>query len=283
MKKKIDNFEDYEIFDDGSVFSIKSNAFLKGSIGENGYKYYRLSKNNHKYLFYAHRLVATAFIDNYNNEPVVNHIDGNKLNNNVSNLEWVSYSLNTKKWHKSIDKIPFSKTRELYDKDLEGELWEVVLEKPQYSISNMGRVINNKSKVLLKPSIACGYYKVCLSENGVVKDYLIHHLVYKVFNNDDNLNNYVIDHIDGNKLNNRLDNLRKISCSENVKCSFYEQKTNKSCKTVGQYDLFGNLLNTFLSTREASRQLNIDASSIAKVCRGNTAYKSCGGFVFKYL
>jgi hypothetical protein len=72
---------------------------LKGSIGEHGYKYYRLSKNGKKKMFYAHRLVAEHFLPNPNNLPVVNHIDGNKLNNSVTNLEWVSYSENTKKWH----------------------------------------------------------------------------------------------------------------------------------------------------------------------------------------
>ena len=43
-----------------------------------------------------------------------------------------------------------------------------------------------------------------------------------------------------------------------------------------------NYIATYNSTREAGRILNLDSSTISKVCRGNTAYKSCGGFVFKY-
>ena len=46
-------------------------------------------------MLYAHRLVAEYFIDNPNNLPVVNHKDENKLNNNVNNLEWATYSQNS--------------------------------------------------------------------------------------------------------------------------------------------------------------------------------------------
>lgn len=49
-----------------------------------------LMKNGIKKRFMCHRLVAITFIPNVNNKPCVNHIDGNKSNNNVTNLEWVT-------------------------------------------------------------------------------------------------------------------------------------------------------------------------------------------------
>ena len=62
--------------------------------------------------------------------------------------------------------------------------------------------------------------------------------------------------------------------------ALYEQNTNHSKKTVYQYDLLGNFITTYPSTKEAGRQLNLDASAIAKACRG--VLKTCGGFKFSY-
>ena len=52
MKKQILNYENYEIDENGNIYNVCSKKFLKGSIGENDYRYYRLSKNNHKKRFY---------------------------------------------------------------------------------------------------------------------------------------------------------------------------------------------------------------------------------------
>ncbi len=58
------------------------------------YYHVRLCKNGAKETTSVHRLVAKTFIRNPDNKPCVNHIDGNKLNNHVENLEWVTYSEN---------------------------------------------------------------------------------------------------------------------------------------------------------------------------------------------
>ena len=92
MRKLINGYDNYFIYDNGNVLNIYTNKILQGSIGEQGYKYYRLSKDGKKKMYYVHRLVALHFLDNPYNFPVVNHKDGNKLNNCVENLEWTSYS-----------------------------------------------------------------------------------------------------------------------------------------------------------------------------------------------
>ena len=233
-------------------------------------------------MFYAQRLVAEHFLDNPKELPVVNHKDGNKLNNDVDNLEWCSYSENSLHAHQTglIQKLSQS---EYYDEDLPCENWRQYSDYENYLISNMGRVRNIKTNKILRPSIVSGYYKVRLSKNGVVKDFLIHKLVYSVFSEEPYLldKTFVIDHIDANKLNNKFSNLRKITNSENVFASLYEQKTNSSAKQVAQYSLDNKLLKVFPSTKEAARQLQLDSSTISKVCRG--VNKTHGGFVFKYV
>lgn len=61
-----------------------------------GYKYVVLYKNDNGKKYNIHRLVAESFIPNINNKPCVNHIDEDILNNNILNLEWVTYSENTR-------------------------------------------------------------------------------------------------------------------------------------------------------------------------------------------
>lgn len=96
MLKPIKDFEEYLISDSGQVFSTKTEKYL--SIHNNvkiQYPQVHLWKDGKEYTFYVHRLVAIAFIDNPLNLPEVNHIDGNRTNNKVSNLEWVTSSENS--------------------------------------------------------------------------------------------------------------------------------------------------------------------------------------------
>lgn len=71
-----------------------------------GYKSVQIFNKN----YYIHRLVAQAFIPNPENKPCVNHIDGNKKNNNVNNLEWCTYSENNRHAYQTGLKKPNIKT-----------------------------------------------------------------------------------------------------------------------------------------------------------------------------
>nr|DAM23830.1 MAG TPA: homing endonuclease [Caudoviricetes sp.] len=88
-------YGNYLVYDDGRVYSKFRNRFLK-TYDRNGYRIYYLKINNIQEYKLAHRLVAELFLPNPNNLPQVNHIDGNKANNHVSNLEWCTAYYNNK-------------------------------------------------------------------------------------------------------------------------------------------------------------------------------------------
>ena len=75
---------------------IRKGKNLKYNISNKGYKFISLYKNGIRKNFYIHRLVAQTFIQNFDNMPIINHIDGNKQNNSENNLEWCTYSHNIK-------------------------------------------------------------------------------------------------------------------------------------------------------------------------------------------
>ena len=85
---KIEGFEKYEVSNLGKVRNIKSGRILKPFPNRDGYLGHSLCENNKRKHLYLHRIIATAFIDNPGKKPQVNHIDENKLNNDLSNLEW---------------------------------------------------------------------------------------------------------------------------------------------------------------------------------------------------
>lgn len=96
----------YSVSNNGVVLSnyrfnfgrkIENKIFLKPQINPQGYYMNVLYNGNPPHKHHTvHRLVATAFIPNPNNLPCINHLDGNKINNAVDNLEWCSYSRNNK-------------------------------------------------------------------------------------------------------------------------------------------------------------------------------------------
>jgi len=88
--KTIVGFENYEIYDNGMVWSKLTNKFLSPWKGRKGYNYVTLFTQDGSKNFRVHRLVAIYFIPNPENKPDVNYKDENKDNNCAENLEWVT-------------------------------------------------------------------------------------------------------------------------------------------------------------------------------------------------
>ena len=86
------NDTDYFVSRTGDIYSNKRSRMEKMSQTKTarGYVKVRLSMDGKVYNRNIHRMVAETFIPNPDNKPEVNHIDGNKKNNNVTNLEWTT-------------------------------------------------------------------------------------------------------------------------------------------------------------------------------------------------
>jgi len=91
------------------------------------------------------------------------------------------------------------------------------------------QVYNIKTNKYLKNHLckSTHYYRICLSKNSKKKSFGIHQLVYLINNPTEDLTNFDIDHIDGNRLNNNIENLRKATRSEN-QCNTPQNKNNTS-------------------------------------------------------
>lgn len=105
----------YSISNIGVVRNDKKDKIIKPTISK-GYVRIGLTHNKETKTFWVHRLVALAFIDNPDNKPQVNHINGNKECNYVYNLEWVSCAENRTHAHKL--KLIDNKHRKKYKKDV---------------------------------------------------------------------------------------------------------------------------------------------------------------------
>jgi hypothetical protein len=80
----------------GAVFSEHKDEYLKPFLNPSGYLLVDLHHNHKSYYRQVHRLVAEAFIPNPDKLPTVNHIDGDKTNNRIDNLEWMSIKDNVR-------------------------------------------------------------------------------------------------------------------------------------------------------------------------------------------
>lgn len=345
--KSVENFNNYEISTFGNVRNIQTNKKLKPYLDNPGYLNISLSKNNIKKSFKIHRLVAFAFILNLENKLTVNHIDINKQNNCVSNLEWATmseqnmainkgvflnktnsisiYKINpvtniiidkynsiseASKWifnekltkNTDFNKIVCSSISskicavatgnrntaynykwKYYNeiKIFDNEIWkEIPLQLTNnikgYFISSYARFKNTKGHIIVDYKYSSGYKRLRIGNNK----YLLHRLVAITFIS--NLENKEqVNHIDGNKLNNNLENLEWVTNTENqihkVKIGLY-----KGEKGVIQYDSFMNKINEFKSIITASKILNIHKNIIIRCCKGKTKNPKCG-YQFRYL
>lgn len=123
LVEKIKGFSQYTISSDGVVTSHKhgKQLVMKPST-TNGYEKVTLSNGRIKKHFQVHRLVAMTFLDKPRGMNIVNHLDGNKLNNSVDNLEWTNHKGNSKHFSDNLAKNQGLARRQKKEEDLKVRL-----------------------------------------------------------------------------------------------------------------------------------------------------------------
>lgn len=177
--------------------------------------------------------------------------------------------------------------------DLPNEEWRDVVDyEGLYQVSNMGRVKSLPRKHQLKTIILAqhptgnGYLTVTFTKGRKRKNFRVHKLVAMTFlPYIDGLNE--INHIDENKLNNKLDNLMRCDRSFNVNygsrnivVGYKLRNRPDHSKEVQQLDENGNIIRLFRSVADAARHYGTSPNNIGKVCRGKR--KKYKNMFFKY-
>lgn len=173
------------------------------------------------------------------------------------------------------------------------EIWRSKEDFSGYEISNLGAVRSidryiedtmgrrqfRAGKLMKQKVDDDGYYQIRISDDNKKPHYFrVHRLVAELFiDNPDDLP--VVNHKDGNKKNNKVDNLEWATHHEN-NVHAVETGLHNMGSPVEQYDLYGNYIIEFSSARGASRVTGVDNSAITKVCKGKR--KTAGGFIWKY-
>lgn len=305
----------YKISDEGDIQIVDTLKLCKLYTNV-GYATCKLTHRGETYSKRVHRLVAEAFIPNVEEKKQVNHINHNRLDNRVGNLEWVTASENIKHSHQKSGRkssrisiigqnldgteVRYDSVRQALKKFGQGVtnclagrqeqaygcIWtyenkrekiEIDLTEfipiqnhPKHLISKDGRIYSCSRKKLLALVPQEGSYTRVILNN---KSYNIHRLVALNFldkpEHYDDTTTLVVNHKDGNKLNNNLENLEWVSSSENTRHA-YDTGRHKTVKAIVQMDLEGNIVKEYLHTGHASRALALGrniSSHLLKVCK----------------
>lgn len=164
--------------------------------------------------------------------------------------------------------------------------FKLIKDFPEYCISKEGIIISHNK--ILKGTNEKGYIRVGLTKNRKTYQKYVHRLVAENFI-PNSQNKSQVNHVNGIKDDNRIENLEWVSRSENMTHCFKKlgfkgsnyKKNNGIKKKIYQYDMQENLIKIWNGLREAARDLSLYETNISKACKGKI--KSTGGYIWRYV
>ncbi|AYV84904.1 MAG: putative HNH endonuclease [Hyperionvirus sp.] len=270
----------YQISSEGqvrSVRNIKSGVLKAQQLSHVGYPSTRFDIGGaNKKTYDIHVVMAKTFIGPRPPKLIVNHMDGDKENNKLENLEYATQSANAIhakangliKVHRPRERVDLS-TIETYD--IEGF--------SKYCIDEQGNIYNKKTSLKIKPfTTEEGYMRIGIKPDDEKlgnKRYL-HNLIAEVFiSNPDNLP--IVNHINEDKKDNRIENLEWCTFSHNMK---EHARLNNRSRKVASFNLKGTLVKKYGSIKEASHDVGLASTTIITAC--SEGWKA-GKYFWKYI
>lgn len=264
--KTIKNYDDYIVYENGDIYNINRNNKMKYFI-TNNICYIKLSKNEKRKTFVYSRLVYNHFNDiELKSNETIKFKDNNNLNFHYENMEKIllnNFNIKQKKTTTILDT---------------NKKWTIIKDYSNYKISNFGDIFSIKNDKILKVvKDLNSYLTICLTNINGRKKFFVHRLVYDNFIGLKNIDN-VIDHIDRNKQNNNIDNLREVTKS--INCYNKVISTQRQNK-ISQFTLDGKFIKEWESLNKINQILKYKISSISACCLGK--YKCSYGFIWKNM
>lgn len=238
MEKQIfiDGIEtNYTVTDDGVVKNSKTGRIM--TINNGNVQLYINGKGTGRSVG---KIVAEAFLEKPNGDFLVNHKDGNKMNNRIDNLEWITNEENSKNvWNKRRENNTTNAGKKVIRKKRENIVEintsfltdnekQIILDGKliPYSVDRDGKVRNLRTGKFLSGSVLHSYQYINFRWDGKQKNKAVHKLVAEAFLEKPDKKS-LVDHIDGDRLNNKIENLRWVTAKENANNIHLERTPEK--------------------------------------------------------
>lgn len=275
--KAVKDYEElYEVSTFGNVRNKVTGKIKNPSDNGHGYKSVSFWRNNKGKLFYLHRLVATAFIDNPDNKPEVHHIDSDRSNNKLDNLQWVT--------SKENNNFP-----EHIKAMQSNENWAKQRQKSMAKAREKAVVLNSYKARFIKDGIALEFNSLAegARELGIDKGNAT-----RVANGKQaHTHGYVIEYVGKERSNIKSEDRDKIKSGEMTIEEYFAKTTKETIKKAVEGARKANSKKTrftkdgvsqeFNSLAEGSEALGLDKRSAGKVANGKQ--KSAQGYLVEFI